>query len=110
MQVPYAHLLLSSKNRRTVHRKIAGIVYWVECRDCAFSYIGERKRYWGSRKAEHDRARAASEESAIRQHAEKATDDIYPHYGENLERSETNYKRRFFLESLHSNIDKNSVN
>ena len=26
------------------------------------------------------------------------------------ERSETNYKRRIFLESLHSNIDKNSVN
>ena len=27
-----------------------------------------------------------------------------------LERNKTNYKRRIFLESLYSNIDKNSVN
>ena len=55
-------------------------------------------------------ARATSKESAIRQHAEKTTHDIHPRYGEILERNETNYKRRIFLESLHSNIDKNSVN
>ena len=46
-------------------------------------------------------------ESAIRQ---KNTYGIHPRYGEILERNETNYKRRVFLESLHSNIDKNSVN
>ena len=38
------------------------------------------------------------------------TYDIHPRYGEILERNETYYKRRIFLESLHSNIDKNSVN
>ena len=53
---------------------------------------------------------ASDKESAIRQHAEKNTHDIHPRYGEILERNETNYKRRIFLESLHSNIDKNSVN
>ena len=52
---------------------------------------------------------AASKESAIRQHAERTTHDIHPRYGL-LERNETNYKRRIFLESLHSNIDKHSVN
>ena len=90
--------------------KIAGIVYRVECKDCDFSYIGESKRCCASRRVEHDPALAASKESAIRQHAEKATHDIHPRYGEILERNETNYKRRIFLESLHSNIDKNSVN
>ena len=49
-------------------------------------------------------------ESAILQHAEKNTHDIHPPYGEILERNETNYKRSIFLESLHSIIDKNSVN
>ena len=49
-------------------------------------------------------------ESAIQQHAEKTTHDIHPRYSEILERNETNYKHRIFLESLHSNIDKNSVN
>ena len=89
-------------------KKIAGIVYRVECKDCDFSYIGESKRYWASRRVEHDPARAASKESAIRQHAEKTT-QIYPRHGEILERSENNYKRRIFLESLHSNIDNNFV-
>ena len=90
--------------------KIAGIVYRVECKDCDFSLIGERKRHWASRRVEHDPARAASKESAIRQRAESTTHDIRPRYGEILERNETNYNRRIFLGSLHSNSDKNSVN
>jgi len=59
--------------------------------------------------ARHDPAR---KESAIRQHTEKTAHDIHPGYGEILERNKTNYmyKRRVFLESLHSNIDKNPVN
>ena len=95
---------------RPSEEKIAGIVYRVECKDCDFSYIGESKQCWASRRVEHDPARAASKESAIRQHAERTTHDIYPRYGQILERNETNYKRRIFLESLHSNIDKHSVN
>ena len=42
--------------------------------------------------------------------SEKFTHDIHPRYGKILERNETNYKRRVFLESLHSNTDSNSVN
>ena len=95
---------------RPSEEKIAGIVYRVEWKDCDFSYIGESKRCWASRRVEHDPARAASKESAIRQHAQRTTHDIHPRYGQILERNETNYKRRIFLESLHSNIDKNSVN
>ena len=95
---------------RPSEEKIAGIVYRVEGKDCDFSYIGESKRCWASRRVEHDPARAASKESAIRKHAERTTHDIHPRYGQIFERNETNYKRRIFLESLHSNIDKNSVN
>ena len=45
---------------RPSEEKIAGIVYRVECKDCDFSYIGESKRCWASRRVEHDPARAAS--------------------------------------------------
>ena len=45
-----------------------------------------------------------------RQDAEKSAHDIYLRYGEILERNKHNYKRRIFLESLHSSIDENSVN
>ena len=95
---------------RPSEEKIAGIVYRVECKDCDFSYIGESKRCWASRRVEHDPAHAASKESAIRQHAERTTHDIHPRYGQILERNETNYKRRIFLESLDSNINNHSVN
>ena len=95
---------------RPPEKRLAGIVYRVEYKDCDFSYIDESERCWASRRIEHDTARSASKESAIRQHAEKNTHDIHPRYGEILERNETDYKRRIFLESLHSNIDKNSVN
>ena len=66
---------------RLSEEKIAGTVYRVECKDCDFSYIGESKRCWASRRVEHDPARAASKESAIRQHAERTTQDIHPRYG-----------------------------
>ena len=95
---------------RALEEKIAGIIYRVECKDCSFSYIGESKQCWASRRVEHDPTRATSKESTIRQHAEKTTYDIHPRYGKILERNETNYKRRIFLESLHTNIDKNPVN
>ena len=94
----------------SIGRKNSSVVYRVECKDCDFSFIGESKRCWASRRVEHDPARAASKESAIRQHAERTMHDIHPRYGQILERNETNYKHRIFLESLHSNIDKNSVN
>ena len=50
---------------RPPEERIAGIVYRVECKDCDFSYNGESKRCWASRRVEHDPARAASKESAV---------------------------------------------
>ena len=58
---------------RPWEEKIVGIIYRVECKDCDFSYNGESKWCWASRRVEHDPACAASKESAIRQHAEKTT-------------------------------------
>ena len=96
---------------RPPEEKVAGVVYRVKCRNCNFSYIGESKRCWASRAAEHDPACVASKESsAIRQHAEKSVHDIRPRYGEILERNEHNYRHRIFMEYLHSSVDKNSVN
>ena len=37
----------------------------VKCHDCSFTYIGESKRSWSSRGAEHDPGRASNSESAI---------------------------------------------
>ena len=62
--------ILKKPKDRSPEERIAGIVDRVECKDCDFSYIGESKRCWASRRVEHDSARAASKESAIRQHAE----------------------------------------
>jgi len=78
---------------------MAGIVYRVERKDCKDT--GESKRCWASRRVENNPARAASKETALRQHAERTTHDIHPCYVEILERNETNYKSRIFLESLH---------
>jgi len=57
---------------RPSEEKVAGINLQVGCKDCDFSYIGESKRCWASRRMEHDPALAASiKESAIQQHAKK---------------------------------------
>ena len=50
---------------RPSQEKIAGIVYRAQCKDCDFSYNGESKRCWASRRVEHDPARAPSKEPAI---------------------------------------------
>ena len=57
---------------------IGGIVYIVKCNDCSFTYIGESKRSWTSRGAEHDPGRASNKESAIKQHSETTDRDIHP--------------------------------
>ena len=53
------------KDRPQDHQR-RGIVYKVRCNDCAFTYIGESKRSWSSRKAEHNPGRACNGESAIK--------------------------------------------
>ena len=59
---------------------------------------------------EHDSARVASKTSAIRHHAEVTDHNILPRYGRILEINVHNYGKRLFLESLHSKLDKNTVN
>ena len=90
--------------------RVTGIVYKVECNDCTFSYVGESKRCWASRSVEHVPARAASKTSAIRHHAETTDHNIHPRHGRILEMNVLNYNKRLFLESLHSELDKNTVN
>ena len=95
---------------RAPQERIAGVVYKVKCNDCNFTYVGESKRSWASRSTEHCPGRAASKESAIAYHAERVGHDIHPNYASILERNVTNYNKRIFLESLHSTLDKNTVN
>ena len=108
------HQTLASVFRKPKDRpskeRVPGIIYKVKCKDCTFTYIGESKRSWHSRSTEHNPARAASKESAIRCHAVTTTHDIHPRDAQILETNEHNFTRRLFLESFYSTIDKNSVN
>ena len=103
------HVFRKPKDRPTVNR-IAGIVYKVRCQDCSFTYIGESRRSWTSRGAEHDPGRASNTESAIKQHAESTDHNIYPRDAQILERGINSYNKRLFLESWHSTLDSNAVN
>ena len=64
-------------DRLQVHQR-RGTVYKVRCNDFAFTYIGESKRSWSSRGAEHDPGRACNGDSAIKQHTESTEHDIHP--------------------------------
>ena len=46
------NIFRKSKNR-PAESQVKGIVYKVQCRSCSFKYIGESKRSWSSRGAEH---------------------------------------------------------
>ena len=99
-----AQIFRKPKDRPTIDR-VQGIVYKVSCHDCAFTYVGESKRSWSSRGAEHDPGRASNRESAIKQHAESTDHNIHPRDAQILERGVTNYHKRLFLESWHSTLD-----
>ena len=90
--------------------KIPGIVYKVKCEDCHFTYVGESKRSWDSGGKEHNPGRRTNNESAIKQHWEETGHKIHPKYVQILERGITNYHQRFFLESWHSTLDKDTIN
>ena len=87
---------------RPATNQIKGIVYKVKCKTCDFAYVGESKRSWNSRGAEHKPGTRSNNESAIRFHAETTDHDIHPDYVEILERNVNNRKQRLFLEALHS--------
>ena len=79
-------------------------------KDCNFAYVGESKHCWASRSIEHDPAYAASKESAIWFHAERTDHDIHPWHAYILKKNVNYYGERMFLESLHSQLEKNTVN
>ena len=95
---------------RPAKNQVKGIVYKVKCKTCDFAYVGESKRSWNSRGAEHKPGTRSNNESAIRFHAETTDHDIHPDYVEILERNVNNRRQRLFLEALHSIQDINCVN
>ena len=80
--------------------EIKGIVYKFECPDCPFTYIGESKRSWKSRWAEHKPGVQVSQ-TGHDASMENATI---------IEKRVHNTHKRLFLESLHSVLDKRSTN
>jgi len=95
---------------RPTKEQLKGIVYKVSCRACPFTYIGESKRSWKSQRAEHVPGTNGNVGSAVKQHAETTDHNIHPNYASILETGVRNKDKRLFLESLHSFLDKNSVN
>ena len=89
---------------------MTGIAYKVKCRSCSFVYIGESKRSWNSRGAEHKPGTRGNNESAIKQHAETNGHDIHPNYLDILERGVSNQQKRLILESWHSTLNTDAVN
>lgn len=81
------------------------MVYKVSCRDCSFIYVGESKRSWNSRGAEHDPGRAGNSESAIEQQVESSDHKIHPKDVHVIERGAINYHKPLFMESWHSTLD-----
>ena len=55
---------------RPSETQVKGIVYKFKCKTCNFLYIGESKRSWKSRWAEHKPETRPQIESAIKEHAE----------------------------------------
>jgi len=94
---------------RPTKEQLKGIVYKVTCRTCSFTYVGESRRNWKSRGAEHKPGNNGNANSAIKQHAETGR-DIHPSYANILETGVSGKNKRLFLESLHSFLDKNPVN
>ena len=60
--------------------------------------------------AEHKLGTNGKVGSALKEHAETTDHDIHPNYASSLEMGLKTRDKRLFLESLHSFLDKNSVN
>jgi hypothetical protein len=90
--------------------QVKGIVYKFKCRSCTFTYIGESKRSWNSRWAEHKPGTRRKIESAIKEHAETTGHEVASTDVEILERGINNYHKRIFLEAFHSLNVEQSVN
>ena len=95
---------------RPLKSQLKGIVYKFKCKSCDFVYIGESKRSWKSRWAEHKPGTRPQIESAIKVHAETTGHDVCMEDVEILEKGVNNYNGRIFLESLHSVKDNRAIN
>ena len=82
----------------------------MSCRLRPFTYVGESKRSWKSRGAEHKPGTNGNIGSAVKEYAENTGHDIRPNYMNILETGVKTKIKRLFLESLYSFLDKNSVN
>ena len=67
----------------------------------AFTYVGESKRCWKSRRAEHKPGTNGNIGSAVKQHVETTGHDIHPNYASILETGVKTKNERLLLESLH---------
>ena len=98
--------------RRKDRHQIAvkGIVYKVKCNSCSFTYIGETKRTWETRRSEHKPGVRKHNYSAVKDHAETTGHEVRSTDVEILERAVINHQKRLFLEAVHSVKTKDSVN
>ena len=69
-------------------------------------YVGESKRSWKSRGAEHKPGTNGNIGTTVKQHAETTGHDIHPNYANILETVEKTKNKK----KLHSFLDKISVN
>ena len=102
--------ILKKPKDRPSESQVKGIVYKFKCKTCNFLYIGENKRSWKSRWAEHKPETRPQIESAIEEHAERTGHEVCSGDVEILERGVDNYDKRIFLESLHSTKETMAVN
>ena len=99
-----------SATRPADKRTFEGNCIQSELQNVPFTYVEESKRSWKFRGAEHKPGTNGNISSAVKQHAETTGHDIHPDYASILETGVKTKNKRFFLESLHSFLDKNSVN
>ena len=86
---------------RPTEAQVKGIVYKVKCKFCEFTYIGESKRSWESRWAEHKPGTRRMNESSIKDHVEATGHGVHSDDVEILERGINSHHKRLFLESFH---------
>ena len=101
-----------SRNQRTAADKnehLKGIVHKVSCRMCSFTYIEESKRRWKSWGAEHKRGCRLHGKTACPNHWPRRTPQLCQHFG-NRRKNQGQKILYIHKESLHSFLDKDSVN
>ncbi|XP_068739316.1 uncharacterized protein [Montipora capricornis] len=91
--------VFKKSKERPSESKVTGIVYKVKCGSYPFVYIGESKRSWNSRGAEHKPGTRGNNESAMKQQAETTGHDVHPNYVELSEHGVSNRQKHLFLES-----------